>query len=307
MNQRLIGLWTGLLLLLATPVLEAQELDEAQIPDFATGVRPSGMGDAFTAVAAGVGTLYHNPAGVARAVMYALEGGFEYTPGGSLLSAAIVDSRTNPAIAAGVGYSYFSGRGALSHFSHHDIRASIAVPVVPERVSVGVGGRYLILNDSRIEVDPDDEGANQRLIQGFTLDIGALFRIADILHLGFAGQNLIDPCGEEPICRGFAPTLITGGIALGNQTMYVLSVDAGVDLTSTDDPTFHLGVGAEYLVGSVAPLRIGYRHRGATGHNYLTFGTGWRSASAGVDLAYQHDLQRSDEVGYISGSVSLYF
>jgi len=307
MPIRLIGLLSGLCMVATTAIASAQELNDAQMPDFHSGARPSGMGDAFTAVASGVGTLYHNPAGVARAVMYALEGGFEYTPGGSLLNVAVVDSRTNPALAAGVAYSYFFGRGELRHFSHHDIRASIAVPVIPDRVSVGVGGRYLILNDSRIEVDPDDDDANQRLIQGFTLDIGAVFRVADILYLGFAGQNLIDPCSDEPACRGFAPTLLKGGVALGTETSFIVSGDVGVDLTSTDDATLIVGVGGEYLLTNVAPLRLGYRYRAATGHNYLTFGGGWRSAAAGVDISYQHDLQRSDEVGYVSGSVSLYF
>ncbi|MFU8803582.1 MAG: hypothetical protein ACNA8W_07225, partial [Bradymonadaceae bacterium] len=264
MKMKFVGFLATLCLLAPASMGWAQQLDEAQMPDFTTGVRPSGMGEAFTAVASGVGTLYHNPAGVARAVMYALEGGFEYTPDGSLLNAAVVDSRTNPAIAAGVAYSHFFGRGELSHFSHHDIRASIAVPVVPDRVAVGVGGRYLILTDTRIVVDPTDDDANQRLIQGFTLDIGVLFRVAEMLHLGIAGQNLIDPCDDEA-CRGFAPTLITAGAALGRETSFMVSADVGVDLTSLDEAALHVGVGGEYLIARIAPIRAGYLYKAATG------------------------------------------
>ncbi|MBA2661731.1 MAG: hypothetical protein H0U74_05510 [Bradymonadaceae bacterium] len=287
-------------LTLASATAFGQALDPTELPDFARGVRPAGMGEAYTAVASGTGGIYHNPAGVARTVMYSLEGLFEYTPSGSLLNAAVVDSRTNPVIAAGAAYSYFFGRGELSHLAGHDIRLAVGVPVVPERVSIGIGGRYLILRDSSGE-------KTVNIVQAFTLDAGVIFRVVDLVHLGVAGQNLIDPCDNAALCRGMAPTTITGGVAVGRETSFVLSGDVGFDLTSLEDPVLNFGVGAEYLIANVVPLRVGFKHRGAVDHNYLTLGGGWRSPSAGVDLSYQHDLQRSSEVGYIAGSFSLYF
>ncbi len=118
---------------------------------------------------------------------------------------------------------------------------------------------------------------------------------------------MIDPCADDARCRGFAPTTITAGVAIGRETSFVLATDVGFDVTSLDEPALNVGVGAEYLIGGAVPVRAGFMRRGAIDHNFLTFGGGWRSPSAGVDLSYQHDLQRSSEVGYIAGSFSLYF
>lgn len=263
-------------------------------------VRAAGMGEAFTSIANGTGGIYHNPAGVARAVMYSVDGLFEYTPSGTILNASIVDSKTNPSLAAGAGYSYFFGRDELSHLTGHDIRLALGIPVVPDRVAIGVGGRYLIMTDSSGAKD-------DQLIKGFTLDAGLIFRLADMLHLGFAGKNLINVCDDDPRCRGLAPTTVTGGLSLGRETSFMLSADVGFDLTTREDAALNVGVGAEYLISGIIPIRAGFMHRGAIEHNYITFGGGWRSSAAGVDLSYQHDLQNSSEVGYIAGSFSLYF
>lgn len=264
------------------------------------GVRPAGMGEAFTSIANGTSGIYQNPAGVARSVMYAVDGLFEYTPSGTILNASIADSKTNPSLAAGVGYSYFFGRDEFSHLTGHDVRLALAVPVIPDRVAIGIGGRYLIMKDSS---GPEDVN----LVKGFTLDAGLIFRLSELLHLGIAGKNLIDPCNDDNLCRGVAPTTVTGGLSLGTETSFMLSADVGFDLTSRDDAALNFGVGAEYLIARMIPIRAGFMHKGAIEHNFLTFGGGWRSPAAGVDLSYQHDLQNSDEVGYIAGSFSLYF
>ena len=62
MRNRWIGI--AALLLLAPSALAAQEFSE--------GARPAGMGNAFTAISSGTAAIYHNPAGTARAVMYAV-------------------------------------------------------------------------------------------------------------------------------------------------------------------------------------------------------------------------------------------
>lgn len=264
--------------------------------DFTEGVRPLGMGEAYTAVASGTGALYHNPAGIARNLMYAVEGTYEYNPFGSVLNAAVVDSKTNPDVAAGVSYSYFFGRGDFSEVSGHDFRLGLALPVVPERVSVGVAGRYLITEADGVET-----------IRGFTLDAGVLFRPANQLHVGVAGRNLIDVCPEDEFCAGVAPTIISGGLGFGDDTTFMLSADVGADLTTDPDGAALLvEAGAEFLAGGVFPLRAGFQHNAALDANYATGGLGWRSETAGVDLGARIDTGDADNL-WINGSFSVYF
>lgn len=294
------------LLLTLAPASGAWAQDADPLPETFSGVRPAGMGNALTPIAAGVDSLYHNPAGLARGEMYILDGAFTYTPQGGLLSAGIADSKTNPQIAAGVAYSYYFGAEDHADLSGHDIRVAAAVPVIPERISIGVGGRYMHFTDASLPEIADDEDS-QVLFKGFSVDVGAMFKVTDMLHLGVAGQNLIDPCRNDARCRGSVPTRIGGGFGLGTVTTFQITGQAFVDITSTDTPVFDFGVGAEVMAANVVPLRVGFERQGFFNRNLLTAGFGWRSQAAGLDLSYQHDLNQSSSFGYISGGFSVYF
>lgn len=268
--------------------------------EFTNGVRPNGMGNAYTGVASGTAGIFHNPGGIASQMMYQVEGLYGYTPSGSVLNATIVDSKTNPDVAAGVGYSYFFGRGDASDLQGHDIRLALALPVLPERISVGVGGRYLIVDSS------DEEGAIE-LVNGFTLDAGAVFRATDQLQFGVAGKNLIDVCEKDNLCSSVAPTTIAGGLSFGDDASFLVAADAGVDLTSDPDtahPFFE--VGAEYFAGGTVPLRLGYQRMQATSSNLITAGAGVRLKTAGLDASFRMDLDNPDFF-FVNGSVSVYF
>lgn len=266
---------------------------------FHDGVRPSGMGEAYTAVAAGPSSIFNNPAGVARSVTYAVEAAYEYNPGGSVLNAGIVDSKTNPSIAAGVGYSLLLGRDELENVTGHDIRLALGIPVVPDRVSLGLGGRYIIMNET---VGAGDDEQTLEIINGFTLDAGAIFRLSQQIHAGLAAKNLIPIC-EQPICEPTAPTVIEGGLGFETQGL-TISTDVGLDI-DRGSPAVDIGVGAEYSIAGVVPIRAGYLRIGAEERNILSGGIGYRSASAGVDFGYQVDLSDTDYQLFM-GSVSLY-
>ncbi len=275
-----------------------------QAQEFTAGIRPTGMGEAFTAVADGTAAIYHNPAGSARSVMYALDASYEYTPTGNVLSASIIDSKTNPQLSAGLGYSYFFARD--SEVTGHDIRLSLAIPVVPDKISVGVGGRYLIVNDTQTIANDAgvDTETNVELINGFTLDAGIMVKISPNFHLGVAGQNLIDQCSRVE-CKTVAPTIIQGGAGFTTEDGLVISGDFGVDLTSGADVGIEFGVGAEYLI-SVVPIRVGFFRKGVAEQNWVTFGAGWRSKAAGVDAGMKLNI---DDVSIFQagGSISVYF
>jgi hypothetical protein len=254
------------------------------------------MGLAYTSVATGAGAIFHNPGGIASKMMYQMEGTYEYNPTGSVLNASIVDSKTNPDIAAGVAYSYFFGRGEFSDAFGHSARLALALPVLPERISVGVAGRYLNVNVDELEV-----------IHTITVDVGAVFRVSDRIQFGVAGQNLVDVCDRNDLCGKVAPTTIAGGLSFGDESLFLLAADAGIDLTSDPEsvePFFE--VGGEYFAGDTVPLRVGYQRLEATNQNMLTAGLGVRMQTAGLDAGFRMDLGDTDEL-FFNGSVSIYF
>lgn len=313
-SRRLLILALTIATILGIPTLgAAQEGDDnverapgsGTLPDFFHGLRAGGAGNSHTAVASGVDAVYQNPAGVARAPMYVLDGTFSHSPQGALLSAGIADSKLNPQFAMGVAYNYFIGRDELENISGHDARLALAIPVVPEQISIGAGVRYLRIKDDRLPMEDDEDP--QLMMHGVTFDAGINFRVAELLHLGLVGQNLIDLCSGDEVCQGSTPTRVGGGLGVGSETSFMISADAAADLTSGPSPTFDFGVGGEYLVAHAVPLRIGFERRGHLDRNLLTAGGGWRSEQAGVDISYQHDLNDANRFGYISGGFSVYF
>ncbi len=238
---------------------------------FVDGTRATGMGTAFTGVGTGAEGLYHNPGGIATARMYAVDATFEVTPANSMLNASIIDSTTNPNISMGAGYSYLLERG--SDVTGHDIRLAASVPAVEDTVAVGIGGRYMILNQDDVEY-----------ARGFTLDAGIIAQPAGDLRLGLAGKNLIDVCRKPEVCGGVTPRLVELGTAYGDPTQFTVSADVGSNFSQGDGPfTMRVDAGGEYLIGGMVPLRGGYRWRQLTNTHTATFGTGWRSESFGLD------------------------
>lgn len=263
--------------------------------DFTQGARPAGLGQAYTSVSTGASGIFHNPAGIARAVMYSLEGTYEYTPNGSVLSAAVMDSKTNPDLGAGVAYSYFLGRGDSSDVNGHDINLALALPVLPDRISLGIGGRWIIA-----KIDGVQE------INQPTVSAGALFRVSDLFHLGLAAKNLVDVCSDDQVCGDVAPTLIAAGASVGDETTFLVSTDLEMDITSDPDSVaVNVDAGAEYMIGEIVPIRVGYQYKGVDSSNMVTGGLGWRSNQAGVDAGFRINPANTSNF-YAVASFSLY-
>lgn len=282
------GVMAGILMLCLSSAAWAQ-----QAPTFAPGTRAAGMGEAFNAVSDGATGIFHNPAGIARTLVYSVDGSFNYTPGGTSLSAAIVDSKTNPAVSAGLGVGYYFTTVEGQTLDALEARLSLAIPAIPERLSFGIGGRYLRSTSGKVEV-----------IHGVTLDAGALFRVADALHVGIAAKNLINVC-QNATCKGYIPLLVGGGIAYATKE-FTIAGDLDFDMNTKTTPTLGFDLGAEYVFQKMVPVRLGFKRNGVADTNTLTGGTGWRSDNAGIDVAYQHNLGSSD-VGLISVSINANF
>jgi len=267
-------------------------------PIFAPGSRAAGMGEAYNALSAGPSGVFHNPSGIARAVMFGVEGSFNYAPSGNTLSASVIDSKTNPSVAAGFGVNYFFTAGEGRGTTALDLRLPIAVPVVPQRISFGVAVRYITVTQENADEEPIER------LRGLTFDAGALFRVVDALHLGITARNLIDQCDNSD-CAGFAPTTVGGGLAYAAEPLTV-AVDVEADLNSTSDVTLNVDVGAEFFIQQIVPIRVGFKRLGPTEQNWITAGVGWRASTAGVDLSYQHNLS-AQQIGLITLGVSAFF
>ncbi len=269
---------------------------EAHAQQFVEGARPTGMGGAYTAVGTGASGMYHNPAGIATARMYAIAGTYAYTPAGNLLNASIVDSKTNPNIAAQAGYSYLIGHDDARDPSGHDIRLALAVPALPERVSIGLSGRYLILERDGTE-----------FARGFTLDAGFLFQIVESFHAGLVGKNLIDICQQPERCRGAVPMNVGAGVAYGKTTPFHISADFVADIGSRPEGVaYEIDAGAEYMIGGSFPIRAGYRHRTLQDSHRVSAGFGWRESRFGLDAGANMDLADPASVT-VSTTASVYF
>jgi len=268
---------------------------DAAAQQYVDGARPTGMAGAYTAIGTGPTGMYHNPAGIATARMYAVSGTYEYTPAGNVLNASIVDSKTNPKLAAEAGYSYLIAHDDTEKPSGHDMRLALAVPALPNRVSVGLGGRYLILHQN-----------NTELARGFTLDAGFLFQLVETFHAGIVGKNLIDICRQRR-CRGVTPLTVGAGVAYGRTTPFNLSADFNVDVNSQpDDVNFEAEVGGEYMAAGKFPIRAGYNYRTLSNSHHVNAGFGWRESRFGVDVGSKFNVRDISDLT-VSATIALYF
>ena len=247
------------------------------------GARPIGMGSAFTANASGNGALYHNPAGIATSLMYSVEGSYFMTPTSNAFNASVVDSKLNPQLAAGAAYSYELGTdNDIKGLTGHDARLVFASQLLPERMVVGLGGRYLHYTD-------EDES----LFSGFTMDVGTVIRVTEGFFVGLSALNLIDVCADdkdEACPPTTAPRTLHGGLAFGSSLGFQVVADVEADVSEKDEVRMVYGGGTELLIAQLVVLRGGYRYLAADKTHVLAAGGGLKSQTVGLDIGFQQNL-----------------
>lgn len=266
-------------------------------------LRSAGMGDNVVAGAGGNASLFHNPAGIAAINAYALEAGYDtqLKSGDHRLGVSIADSQTNPNFAGGVAYTFSFNKGdekgKHDDKMDHNIRLAAAVPLIQERLVIGVTGQYFHYN--RGHVDQDPEGAKIKY-NGFSLDIGMMAKLGENVFFGVTGQDLIyvEGATNERIIRAGLGGVFGIFRAFGEYGAHI------------DGPRtrHHGGAGFELMLKSVA-LRGGFRHVSAGGihrhENLLSFGAGYRGRSFGVDFAYRQHVQRAPH-RFLGASIVLF-
>lgn len=283
-DQRHVVLLPFLLGLLAAPAA-------AQLVD---SPRAMGMGGAVRGDPVANSALIHNPAGMARAMVYAAQAQY-FRSGPSDANAVavnVVDSKTQPNLAMGVAYGYqFTDSGAPMEASGHDARLGMATPLIPQQLSLGVSLHYMYL-----ERDKADD------LKRFTADVGLLWSPSQVLHVGLVGQNLIKT--DDPA----APRKLGGGLAFTSGPLSI-DVDVMADLDTAEEtkPVVHAGL--EVLLGEVVPLRGGVVYDKARDRTLATGGLGVMGGGGGgpsafqLNLAYQQDVDDSDFYLLSAGAV----
>ena len=262
--------------------------------EMASTTRAMGVGNNMAASASGTAAIYHNPAGVASAVMYALDASYYYDNadnghGGQI---NVVDMKSNPYVGAGLGihYQYASPEDPSRHYV--STRLAIAVPLADNLLSLGVSAVY-----NYMKYD------GQKIVSQFTMDTGLIIRPLKWISLGLSVQNLIVGDSED-----WMPRMITAGAAVGSLDWGVsIMFDASFNLNADDiASTGSYGAGIEYSLKNVIPIRIGYRYE-EDDHHVVAVGLGYRhdGGMIGIDLAYQHHFGFTNDL--FSAALSLYF
>lgn len=278
------GLFAGVSVGAPTVASAQSQLEPSVIYNYGENETPrsTAMGGALRAMGAGTTGMFLNPAAIPLSRLYHIQALAQGTPetGRQVYGGTVVDTVTSR---LGGGFSFVGGfmdpKGIDRSFL--DMRLDLAFPIT-ERFIIGLGGRYLKLTQSGVGAFGSspfsggllDTGSTSlppgrtAMVNTVTLDAGIVVRPTDQIFIAAVGQNLTYPR------NGILPTTVGGGLGFGGET-FSIEVDGIADLNSWDKPTARFGLGGEYVVASVVPIRAGYRFdQGAKLHT-VSLGTGY--------------------------------
>ena len=299
MSRRICPLLLALLLLPA--VAQAR-------PDGAS-TTSLGMADAVSASAVGVNALYFNPAGMTLARQYVVEGNYVYNDhtGGHGMTAAAVDSKTNPVIGMGVAYTRIDStlgnldragngiRGALSG-GHSADGFGFHLGVGVNYGKLTIGEPDLTATEEQELIDAGEPVPFVDDVEFTTVDAGLIIQVVPTIRLATVVRNILETTdGPRPRQPDELPMEVGVGCALGFQ-QFELTFDADMDLETDPEKTLtHYKVGTQFLVGGSVVVRGGFSSDDHDGHERLAFGLGYVDRVVAVDLGVRATVDVDDE------------
>ncbi len=269
---------------------------EAPLADDMETPRGVALGTGARATSTSTSALMYNPAAMARAKVYHLEGfgAYESSPDQYSFGASVVDSVTN-VLAAGLGLRGITS-GEDGARSGLDGRLGLAVPFSPA-VGFGLAGRYLNLNREVPSADGNELGS-ERIARGFTLDASINVSLTEQFQLAALGQNLIDM--DTP----YAPQLVGAGAgaqlgALG------LGVDLLFDLSTFERAKPIVGGGLEFMTSAKVPLRFGYEYHDGSGRHDISGGLGFIEEQFGLNVSMRQQVSGGSQT-LVMGSLQYF-
>ncbi len=262
-----------------------QAYDQGDVPN----PRAVGMGGALNALGVSTASLFLNPANMALARVYHLEGLAAYSPEAKrqTYGLAIVDSVLNTSrLAGGIGGTWSEFDPSGQHRTWTDLHGGLALPL-GDYLSLGGAVRWLRA-DQAVGAGPFGSslasgGTRGVLFNQVTLDAGATVSVLDGLRIAVVGHNLTNP--------GTALAPITGALGIGYFTpTFAIEGDGSLDFTTWNNTRGRLMAGAEVFAAARYAFRVGWRYDAGTKINSPSLGFGYIDPSWSIELGLRRDL-----------------
>ena len=301
------GLFAGLSLLATPARADKSPLDPSIIHNYGENETPrsAAMGGALRAMGSGSSAVFLNPAALPEVRLYHIQALAQVTPetGRQVYGGTIVDSVTSRLAGSFSLLGGFMDPSGIDR-SFLDMRLGLAFPIT-DKFLIGLGGRYLKVSQSGLgpfglsqasgglidagaTAEPGKPPPRLAMLNTLTWDAGIVVKPTDSIYIAAVGQNL------TYTKNGLMPLTVGGGVGYGGEA-FSIEGDAIADLSSWSKPTARLGLGGEYVVASVVPIRAGYRFdQGAKLHT-LSLGTGYVGQSFSIEGAVKRTLSSPGE------------
>lgn len=251
--------------------------------------KAAALGGAVRAMATGPTALFFNPANLAAARDYRVEGTGQIWPEAKRQSygAAIADARINPNLAGGVAANYTWQDSDGLRRKALDLRLGLAMPV-SDKFFLGASGHYVrVLQQGLGPLGPSYASGGRPddpLVNQLSFDAGLSIRPSSSFALGLVGTNLTFPG------HAFLPTTFGGGFGFGVVDALTLEGDALVDFTTYESTMWRASAGAEFVAAERFPLRLGYRFDEGQKSHALSGGVAYSDPQFGVSVSVRRTL-----------------
>jgi hypothetical protein len=263
--------------------------------------RALGMGESLRAAATGALAVTQNPAGIALAKTYVLEGDYGYRPDDhtNVEMVTICDSMT-ARIGACLSYNHLSSdftTDGTGDRSRHEFSLTLGAPL-GDNLAIGSTTRYVSYSEQ-----PPSTGTANNSHDGFLLDLGMTYRLLPTLNIGVAGYNLTG--GDDANysrALGF-------GMAFNLSSSLLIAADGRYDF-GTDNGRY--GGGIEYMFSGAegqqgVPVRAGYVYDALLKASYVTGGIGLMTPRVGIDVGMRKQVDGAGDELMVQASLRLFF
>lgn len=242
------------------------------------GVRAQALGSAIRAQASSNDVIFFNPAGMIKHRRIGAE--VDYLQSASSLEhrigASVIDSQTG-AWALGLAYSgLMRNEQAASHLAY----LAVAMPLVTDMFSIGAAATYC--HDPALGLHAEENF--------FNWDVGFLANLPYGIAFAMTADHLLQPKGDEKsMGLSIASAFDVGAIV--EEAPLSLSFDWLMDNVKSETELDHIfGVGMQYLMFHMVPLRVGFKASVKDNDKLLSLGTGFLSSTLALDGLYQQDI-----------------
>jgi len=265
------------------------------------GTRSIGMGGGLRATASGESAIFMNPAGLTLTKSYVLSALYQFrvSDEAHLFNVSVVDSLTT-LIAAGVFYSYSHAEpsrhiamsGGLNPFHLTETiqthEAGLALGYnLSDFFLIGLNTRYVNITMDQPSDTPTDF-VKESTHTG-TMDVGAILRPWQGLHIAVVGHNLIPIEGVQ------FPMQLGMGIAYQFGTYLLAEFDAVLDFSTDETVAASFHGGAELFLKNMVAIRGGAAHNMIWEDTYVTAGLGIVTQKVAVDFGLRQMVEGGAE------------